>query len=153
VVLVDQEGRERRLYSDLLQGRVVVINLFFTSCEDSCPILTRNLVKVQDLLGPRLGPEVAMLSFSVDPETDTPERCKAFAAAHAARPGWYFLTGSRENVDTALRKLGQYVERREAHSNVVIIGNERTGLWKKAFGLAEPEELIRIVESVLEDQG
>jgi protein SCO1/2 len=102
VVLVDQEGRERRLYSDLLQGRVVVINLFFTSCEDSCPILTRNLVKVQDLLGPRLGPEVAMLSFSVDPEADTPERCKAFAAAHAARPGWYFLTGSRENVDTAL---------------------------------------------------
>ena len=109
VVLLDQDGRERRLYSDLLQGRVVVINAFFTSCNGVCPVLTRNLAKVQEWLGPRLGREAFMLSFSVDPETDTPERCKAFAETYGARAGWSFLTGSKQNVEAALRKLGQYV--------------------------------------------
>ena len=70
-----------------------------------------------------------------------------------ARPGWYFLTGKQENVDFALQKLGQHVEQREAHSNLLIVGNERTGLWKKVFGLSKPEEILTIVKGVLDDRG
>ena len=45
-------------------------------------------------------------------------------------------------MDFALYKLGQYVEAKESHSNVIIIGNEPKGLWKKAFGLAQQEEFM-----------
>jgi len=55
-------------------------------------------------------------------------------------PGWQFLTGEKQNVDLVLKKLGQYVESRDAHSNLIIVGNEPTGLWKKAFGLAAPKK-------------
>jgi len=153
IPLVDQDGRTLRLYSDLLKGRTVVIDAMFTSCAGACPLMSDNLAKIQDWLGDRLGKEVYLLSFSVDPGTDTPAKLKEYAARLKARPGWYFLTGTKENVDAALTKLGQHAETREAHSNLFLIGNDKTGLWKKAFGLAKPADLIPIVESVLKDQG
>lgn len=153
IPLVDQDGQTRRLYSDLLRGKVVVIDFMFTSCTGACPIMSTNLAKIQDWLGDRLGKDVYLLSVSVDPVNDTPAKLKEYAARFKARPGWYFLTGSKENVDAALRKLGNYVETPEAHQNLFIIGNERSGLWKKAFGLAQPEALIPIVQSVVEDKG
>jgi cytochrome oxidase Cu insertion factor (SCO1/SenC/PrrC family) len=153
IPLIDQDGRTLRLYSDLLKGRTVVIDAMFTSCAGACPLMGDNLAKIQDWLGDRLGKDVYLLSFSVDPGTDTPARLKEYAARLKARPGWYFLTGTKENVDAALTKLGQHAETREAHSNLFLIGNDRTGLWKKAFGLAKPADLIPIVESVLNDKG
>jgi protein SCO1/2 len=153
IPLVDQDGRTLRLYSDLLKGRVVVIDAMFTSCTGACPLMGDNLAKLQDWLGDRLGKDIYLLSFSVDPGNDTPARLKEYAARLKARPGWLFLTGTQENVDAALTKLGQHAETRDAHSNLFLIGNDKTGLWKKAFGLAKPADLIPIVESVLNDKG
>jgi protein SCO1/2 len=109
--------------------------------------------QVQEALGDRVGKDVYLLSISVDPTNDTPARLKEYAARYHAKPGWYFLTGSKQNVDAALQKLGQYVQEREAHQNLILIGNDQTGLWKKAMGLADAEELIRIVKTVADDQG
>ena len=152
IELVNQDGKPMRLYSDLMKDHVVIINAFFTTCTSICPPMTANLSKVQNWLGDRLGKEVQMLSISVDPLTDTPPRLKDYAQKFGARPGWYFLSGKKENVDFALRKLGQFVEEKNDHTSIIIIGNLRTGLWKKAFGLAKPDELIKVVESVLNDK-
>jgi protein SCO1/2 len=114
--------------------------------------MNRNLEKVQEALGERLGKEVHIISISVDPTVDTPASLKEYAKKLHARPGWYFLTGDKENVDLALHKLGQFVENKQDHLNIFIIGNERTGLWKKAFGLAPSDQLIKVVESVINDQ-
>jgi len=153
VQLVDQNGAKLRFYSDLLQGKTVIINSFFATCQGSCLPITRNLEKVQEALGDRLGKDARIISISVDPEVDTPTELKAFSKKFHARPGWYFLTGSKENVEFVLKKLGQYVEEKNDHYNIVIIGNERTGLWKKAFGLAKSEDLIKVIDSVLDDKG
>ena len=153
VKLVNQDGREMRLYSDLLKDRTVIIDVMFTACTGACPVMTVAFAKLQDHLGDRLGKDVYLVSITVDPVNDTPARLKEFAARFHARPGWYFLTGSKENVDAALRKLGQSVETRESHQNLFLIGNDRTGLWKKAFGLARPEDLITVVDSVVNDKG
>lgn len=151
VVLVNQDGKEMRFYSDLLKGRVVIINTFFTTCTSVCPPMTRTLERIQEWLGDRLGKDAFILSISVDPEVDTPPKLKAFADSYGARPGWQLLGGRKENVQVALRKIGQFVESRDNHSTILIVGNERTGLWKKAFGLAKPSDLITVVETVLED--
>lgn len=152
VVLVNQHGEQMRFYTDLIKGKVVAINSFFGDCTGSCPIIMRSFSQIQEALGDRLGKEVSLLSLSVDPLTDTPSRLMDYARKLSARPGWYFLTGKKENVDQALFKLGQSVQAKEAHLNIVIIGNERTGLWKKAFALAPPDQLIRLVEGVLQDR-
>jgi protein SCO1/2 len=152
VQLVNQNGEKMRFYTDLLQGKVVVINSFFGTCQGSCLPMNRNLEKVQQALGDRVGKDVNIISISVDPTVDTPASLKEYAKKLHARPGWYFLTGDKQSVDFALNKLGQFVSDKNDHLNILIIGNERTGLWKKAFGLAQPDELVKVVESVLNDQ-
>ena len=152
VVLVNQNGEKMRLYSDLLQGKVVIINCFFATCQGSCLPMTRNLEKVQQALGDLVGKDVRIISITVDPALDTPANLKEYAKKFHAGPGWYFLTGDKQNVELAHTKLGQFVSDKADHNNIFIIGNERTGLWKKAFGLAPSDELVKIVESVLTDQ-
>jgi len=152
VVLVNQNGEKMRFYSDLLRGKVVIINSFFGTCTGSCLPMNHNLEKVQQALGNRVGKDVHIISISVDPKVDTPERLKEYAKTLQASPGWYFLTGDKQNVDFALGKIGHAVNNKEDHLNIIIVGNERTGLWKKAFGLAPANELVKVVESVLNDQ-
>ena len=152
VELLNQDGEKLRFYSDVLKNKVVIINTFFTTCTSICPPMNRNFEKIQEALGDRLGKDVFLVSISVDPVTDTPTRLKEYGRRFHARPGWLFLTGKKENVDWALYKLGQYVETKDDHTNIFIIGNEPKGLWKKAFGLANPDELIKIVEDVIADR-
>lgn len=152
VELIDQDGQKHRFYNDVLKNKVVVINTFFTTCTNICPPMNRNFEKMQEALGDRLGKDVFLISITVDPETDTPPRLKEYSRRFHARPGWMFLTGKKENVDWALYKLGQYVETRDDHTSIFIIGNEPKGLWKKAFGLAKAEELIQIMEDVINDR-
>jgi protein SCO1/2 len=152
VELINQDGQKMHFYSDVLKDKVVIVNTFFTNCTSVCPPLNRNMEKIQEALGDRLGKQAFLVSISVDPETDTPLRLKEYARRFHARPGWIFLTGKKENVDWALYKLGQYIEKKEEHSTIIIIGNEPKGLWKKALGMAKPEELMEIVEDVLNDK-
>jgi len=153
VILVNQDGKEVRFYSDLMEGKVIIMIPFFTTCTGICPPMNRNLEKIQSWLGDRLGRDVNMLSISVDPLTDTVPRLKEYSQRFHAQPGWHFLSGAKENVDFALKKIGQYVEAKEDHGSIMIIGNLRTGLWKKARALGQIEELIAIVESVVNDKG
>ena len=152
VVLLNQNGKPMRLYTDLIQGKVVAINPFFTTCTGACPPMNRNMLAIQERLGNRLGKDVHLISITVDPENDTPPRLEEYAAEYDARPGWHFLTGKKENAELALHKLGLHVEQKEFHKSFILMGNDRTGLWKKAFGLAQSEELIEIFESVLNDE-
>lgn len=152
VELINQDGQPLRFYSDLLKGKVVIISSFMSTCKAGCPVKNRNLEKVQEAAGALLGKSVLILSISVDPVTDTPARLKEYAKTYHAKPGWHFLTGKKENVDWALYKIGQYVPNKEDHLNILVMGNERTGLWKKAFALAAAPDLIKVFESVLNDK-
>lgn len=145
----DQHGNTLNFYTDLIKDKTVAINFIFTNCTTICPPMNRNFEKIQEALGDRLGKDAFLVSISVDPATDTPARLKEYSRRFHARPGWMFLTGKKENVDWALYKLGQYVETKDEHTSIFIIGNEPKGLWKKAMGLAKSEELIKIVEDVI----
>ena len=101
VELIDQDGRKVRFYSDVLKGKTVVINALFTTCTNVCPPISRNLERIQEALGDRLGKDVFLVSITVDPVTDTPERLKEYAQKFHARPGWSFLTGRRR---TSIRR-------------------------------------------------
>ena len=153
VELLDQDGKKVRFYSDVLKGKTVVVNAFFTTCTSVCPPMNRNMEKIQEALKDRVGKDVFFVSITVDPTVDTPARLKEYAKKFHAGPGWMFLTGKKENLDWALHKLGQYVENKDDHKTIFIIGNEPTGLWKKAFGMANVAELVQVVESVVNDKG
>ena len=151
-MLTDQNGEKLRLYDDLLKGKVVVVNAFFSTCQGVCSVTMPKIAELQAVAGDRLGKDVSFLSISVNPLTDTPAKLKKYAQGLGAKPGWHLLTGDREAVEQALGKFGQDVEVKENHSNLLIIGNDRTGLWKKVLGLAKSEDIAASFRSVLEDE-
>jgi cytochrome oxidase Cu insertion factor (SCO1/SenC/PrrC family) len=152
VELVNQKGEKVRFYSDLIDGRIVIINSFFATCTGVCPVMGGTFKKIQAALGDRIGKDVHLISISVDPENDTPAALRKYAKAANARPGWTFITGDRKNVEAALHKLGLKTENKESHTPVVLIGNEPKGIWKKAFGLAASDEVVKLVNEVVAAQ-
>jgi protein SCO1/2 len=151
--LVDQDGRRIDLYNDLMKGKTVVINSFFASCTGSCPVMGRAFLHAQGELGPRLGSEVNLISITVDPANDTSAALHEYAKKMNAKHGWYFLTGSPAEVEAALKKIGQYTATREDHMNLMVAGNDRTGLWKKVFALAKPKDVYDVILTVANDRG
>jgi cytochrome oxidase Cu insertion factor (SCO1/SenC/PrrC family) len=142
--LLTQDGVKVHFYDDLLKGKTVLINFMFTTCAGVCSPMTANLARVQKHLGERLGRDIVILSITVDPVADTPPVLKAYAEKFGARPGWYFLTGSKANVDSVLSKLGGYVEDKNQHSSVLIVGNVASGGWRKVLAIGDAEAIANV---------
>ena len=147
-VLLTQDNRPVHFFDDLLRGKTVVINFAFTTCAGVCPPMTANLAKVQEYLGDRVGRDINMITISVDPIIDTPEELRKYADKFKVKPGWYFLTGKKENVDQVLYKVGGYVEDKNQHVSLLMIGNVETGEWIKVFAMAKPSEIADAVLKV-----
>ncbi|MEA2346056.1 MAG: hypothetical protein QOF63_4225 [Thermoanaerobaculia bacterium] len=146
-ILVDQNGRSHRFYSDLIAGRVVIMNIIFTGCRSSCPIIMGRLLELQDLLGPKRS-DVSILSISVDPVLDTPQALHAYADSLQAKEGWYFLTGEKGAVDTVLGRLGNRASKPEDHNDLIVVGNDASGTWIKLTAIATTEDIARAVAEV-----
>lgn len=147
--LITQDRGPVRFYEDLVKGRIVLINSFFTACRDVCSPMTHNLAQAQQRLSAAsgIGP-VQIISLSVDAVADTPEVLTDYARRHGALPGWSFVTGKKENVDWVLHKLGLHVPDKEQHQAALWIGNDRTQTWLKLHALATPDAIVSAVRKV-----
>jgi len=89
------------------RGKAVAIAFIFASCTDICPMLTDNMARVKEALGPVFGSQINFVSITVDPERDTPKVLKQYAQNfHADVKGWVFLTGDPAIVHEIGRKYG-----------------------------------------------
>ncbi len=146
--LLDQDGGKVRFRSDVIGDRIAVIDSFFTTCGLICPILSAIYADLQERLGDRLGREVALVSISVDPNTDIPPRLKEFAGKWDAKPGWVFLTGQKQTVDRVLDGLGLYSADFSSHPAAFLVGDGRSGKWTRFYGFASPEELLAKIDEL-----
>jgi len=150
-----QDGRRLRLYDDVMKGKILLINFFFTQCDAVCPLATQNLVRLQELLGPRVGDEIRMISISLQPEHDTPEVMAAYAKTYGVGPGWLFLTGQKDDIELLRHRLGFWdidpvVDADpEQHLGTVRIANEPLHRWAMSPSLLTPEALVRAVNRVV----
>lgn len=91
-VLLNQDGHAFSL--DSLKGRISVVEFFFSSCISQCPKMNRAMKTLSETFA--LDPKVQLLSFTVDPEHDTPARLKSYAELMGfVSPRWYFITGTK----------------------------------------------------------
>ncbi len=79
------------------EGKVYVAEFFFTTCPSICPIMNRNMVRIQnEFYG---NPNVGIASFSIDPEYDTPKILKEYAEAYKiTNPNWHLMTGDKAEI-------------------------------------------------------
>lgn len=105
--LTDQRGREVSLAS--LRGSVVALTFIYTRCPlpDYCPRIVANLRALADRFPDRLGRDLALVSITFDPKYDTPEQLVAYArASKADGPGWWFLTGTGQQIGRVCSLFG-----------------------------------------------
>lgn len=149
VELTTQDGKQVKFYDDLLKGKIVVIDLIYTHCVDSCPLETALLAQVQRLLGDRVGKDIFFYSITIDPKRDTPEVLKAYAEKYHAGPGWLFLTGNNDDIDLISKKLGLYSDpdasNRDGHTPGLMIGNEPAGQWMANSATDNPRFLATMI--------
>ncbi len=153
IILVDQDGHSVDLYRDVIADHVAVIHTFFAGCTASCPIIMSTLKSLQGQLGTKMERDVRLISITVDPTHDNQHALKKYAQRLNAKPGWYFLTGSNEQIAVALKRIGQYTAEPDAHMDLIVAGNDRTGLWKKINGAATTTEINGLIMGVINDQG
>lgn len=150
---VDQSGRPVSLAS--LRGRAVLLDFVFTRCPGPCPILTGLHVDVQRALPEPLRERVQLVSISLDPAHDTPERMREYARARGADlSGWSFVTGEPEAIDGVLQAYGIGKIPREDgdidHVVATFLIDPKGRIVRRYLGLEhEPEELLRDLEDLL----
>lgn len=155
VTLLTQDNRKVRLYEDLVKDKIVTINFFYAHCEGICPLVTSNLVKVQRLLGDRVGRDIFMNSITLQPAEDTPAALKRYAKLHGIKPGWTLLTGKPDDIERLRRSLGftnldpQLDQDKSQHIGNVRYGNERLMEWAACPGMSKPEWIVKNISWVL----
>ena len=143
--VIDQNGHQLRFNSDVLKDRTAVINTFFTNCAAICPITQETFSKLAKSLGSRLRRDLVLISISVDPEHDTPERMKAWGKKFNVGSGWVLLSGNKAETEELLKSLRLFAPGNQRHQTTVLIGNRSTG-WIRASGFASEEKLQKMVE-------
>jgi protein SCO1 len=146
------DGRTFKFYDDLLKGKIVLVNFFFTRCDATCPLVMENLAAVQDLLGPRIARDIFMYSITLQPEIDTPELLAAYAKTYDAGPGWLLLTGKPNDIELLRHRLG-FVESNpvedanpEAHVAAIRIGDVPMHRWIMSPALVDPKVIVGAVK-------
>jgi len=149
VTLTTHRGQAVKFYDDLIKGKIVAVNLIYTSCQYACPLETARLAQVQRQLGDRMGRDVFFYSITIDPDYDTPAVLAEYAKKFDAGPGWLFLTGSKADIDLISRKTGLYSppnpSNPDGHTPHLLVGNEVTGQWIRNSGVDDPRFLATTI--------
>lgn len=146
--LLDQNGRNVRLKSDVIGERIVIVGFIYTSCTTVCPVISAVMAQAQGKLAARLGRDVALLTVTVDPVRDTPARLKEYGSRFGAGPDWTWLGGRKPQVDEVLRTFGAYTPNFADHPPLVLVGDAKTGQWLRFYGFPSPDQLVSAVDEL-----
>ena len=152
VEVFDNRGKRVYLYTDLIKDKVVLLSFFYTRCSYICSIQGASLAKLQKELEP-LGKDVFLISISMDPRGDTPEKLKQWGRTFAAGPRWTIVSSDRLEMSRMIKEFtGEETGPRDFHSSTVFLGNDRTGEWLATDGLFGPKHLVGLLKK-LSDSG
>ncbi|HXU63321.1 MAG TPA: SCO family protein [Polyangia bacterium] len=131
--LTDQRGQP--FGTRELAGKVWVADFIFTACQEACPLLSERMKEV-GRRARHLGPDFHLVSISVDPERDTPDKLATYAARYGANPiAWSFLTGPAGAIESAVVggfKVGMGKEKQPQPGNGEPAGNGE--FWQIVHG-------------------
>ncbi len=147
VDVVTHTGQAVR-FSSLTGSRLVAVNFIFTTCTTVCPVMGARTARLQTLLGDRAD-DVAIVSISIDPRNDTPERLAAWAKRFHAKPGWTLVTGDQGEIERLLRAFGVPSADPASHTPLLLI-RDASGNWERVDGLAEPSQVVKLLEKRME---
>ena len=141
VTLTRADGQQVSLIDEIGDGRPVVLNFVYTTCTTICSLGSQTFAEVQRKLG--AGRDlVHLVSVSIDPEEDTPQRLRAYARRYDAGPQWHFYTGTIEASLDVQRAFRVYRGDKGDHSPVTLVRPASGSGWVRLDGFATAPEIL-----------
>jgi protein SCO1/2 len=151
VRMVTESGKNVSLRQELDDGRPVMVNFIFTTCASTCPLSSETFSIFQDRLASERS-SVHLVSISIDPEQDTPERLREYAKNFSAGPSWQHYTGTLQSSQTAQRAFGVYRGDKMGHTPVTLVRAAPGKAWRRIDGFVTPEDLMREYRAALKSE-
>ena len=141
VTLVNQDGKRVKLLSLINSGKPVMLDFIYGTCTTICPVLSAGFTNLQNKFGQDAS-KVQLISVTIDPEYDTPAIMKDYLKRFRAKPGWDFLTGSREDIDRVMRAFDAYVPNKMAHYPLTLLKAPNSEQWVRIYGMVSMSVLM-----------
>jgi protein SCO1/2 len=148
VELIDQSGTSVSLRSLLEMEQPIALNFIFTTCTTICPVMTATFAQMRRELG-EAGDQLRLVSISIDPEYDRPDKLKAYAEQFRAGAGWDFLTGDSADIVRVLKSLDSYAGSKMNHQPITLLKSPGSSSWTRIEGLASGKDLANEVTARL----
>ena len=142
--VLDQNGKSRRFFSDIVQDKPAVVNFIYTSCEGICPPMGAHFAKLEKELKKRKIKDVRLISISLDPEQDTPAKLKTWVAQWHGQ--WTLVTGERKHLDAISQTIFGAPLIDKALHNPISVVRTRSGQWVRMDGLGPIKEILAKLE-------
>jgi protein SCO1/2 len=139
--LVDTAGHAAAAREVLEAAGPTLVNFVFTSCTAICPVMSATFARLQHRLGDESA-HVRLVSISIDPEHDTPERLAEYARRFDARPGWEFFTGTAAASLSLQQAFDVYRGDKMGHDPVTFMRAAAGEPWIRLDGFASVEQLL-----------
>lgn len=148
VDLLDQMGESISLRSLLEVEQPVALNFIFTTCTTICPVMTATFAQMRQELGDA-GNQLRLVSISIDPEYDRPDKLKAYSEQFRAGEGWEFLTGDSADIVLVLKSFDSYAGSKMNHQPITLLKSPDSASWTRIEGLASGRDLANEVTARL----
>jgi protein SCO1 len=141
ITLVRADGTKVSLPKELDDGKPVILDFIYTTCTAICPVMSQTFAGVQKRLGEERE-KVHMVSISIDPEQDTPQRLREYAKRYGAGPQWQFYTGTLEASIATQKAFDNYRGDKMNHVPVTFIRGAPGDSWERIEGFATPDDIV-----------
>ncbi len=148
--VVDMHGRESTMEQEVSGDRPVMVNFVFTTCTTICPVMSATFAQVQQQLGPD-AEKLRMISISIDPEHDTPERLREYAERFNAGPQWDFYTGDLGDIIAIQRSFDVYRGNKMNHEPTTLMRKSPADPWVRIDGLASGGDIVKEYRQLIAD--
>jgi len=134
VTLLNQDREEVNLKELVDSDKPVMLEFVFTSCQTICPIMSAGFSNFQKKMGNSAG-DVRLVSISIDPQHDTPERMKKYLEKYEAGPTWDFFTGERDDIVSITTAFKAQTPDKMEHLPLTFLRAAGEGDWVRLEGL------------------
>jgi len=141
VHLIDMTGALVPLTDVLNYQGPLLLQFIFTTCPTVCPALSGLFSATLDRLESHAG-RLRLISISIDPEHDTPERLRAYAQKLKAKPQWHFFTGHREDIAAVQKAFDAYQNNKMQHEPLTYLRASPATPWVRLDGFMSAGDLL-----------
>lgn len=139
--LIDTHNNKVSLQEILGGDGPIMLNFIFTTCTTICPVLSATFTQVQRNLDTEVK-DLRIISITIDPEQDTPERLNEYAAKFKAGDGWKFLTGTVDDIITTQKAFDAYRGDKMNHIPLTFLRSTSDGPWVRLEGFTSAAEVV-----------